>query len=156
MIIIDIPGYRKIEALHLVLDYNGTLAVDGKLIDGVKNRLELLSKQLNIHIITADTFGTSEKELAELKCSHTIISPEGQDVQKEQFVDELGKDQVIAIGNGHNDLLMLQKAALGIMVIQKEGAYAPLFQKAHIVCFSIIDALELLLNQLRLIATLRN
>ena len=36
MIAIDIPGYKKIELAHLVLDYNGTLAIDGKLIDGVK------------------------------------------------------------------------------------------------------------------------
>ncbi len=156
MISINIPGYKKLEAFHLVLDFNGTLAVDGKLIKGVKSRLKLLSKHLDIHILTADTFGTSKKALGNLKCRHIIISAVGQDIQKAQYVDKLGKDHVIAIGNGHNDLLMIQQVILGIMVIQKEGAFAPLFQKAHIVCFSIIDALELLQNHLRIIATLRN
>ena len=28
------PGFRKLELTHLVLDYNGTLAVDGKLLPG--------------------------------------------------------------------------------------------------------------------------
>ena len=35
MIEIDIPGYKTLHLEHLVLDYNGTLAVDGVLIDGV-------------------------------------------------------------------------------------------------------------------------
>jgi hypothetical protein len=30
MIKIDIPGYIKMEAVHLVIDFNGTLAIDGK------------------------------------------------------------------------------------------------------------------------------
>jgi len=156
MIVIDISGYKKIEALHLVLDYNGTLAVDGQLIKGVKNRLELLSSKLTIHIVTADTFNTSKKELGGLHCCHEILSPSRQDIQKELYITKLGKEHVIAIGNGRNDMLMIQQAALGIMVIQKEGGYAPLFQIADIVCFSIIDALELLLNPLRMTATLRN
>jgi hypothetical protein len=36
MITVDIPRYRRIDAEHLVLDYNGTLAIDGNIIDGVK------------------------------------------------------------------------------------------------------------------------
>ena len=34
MIAINIPGSTSIEARHLVLDFNGTLAIDGKLIEG--------------------------------------------------------------------------------------------------------------------------
>ena len=34
MITVNIPGYRKIELEHLVLDHNGTLACDGKLLEG--------------------------------------------------------------------------------------------------------------------------
>ena len=60
MIIVEIPGRKSIEVHHLVLDFNGTLAIDGKLIDGTKPLLELLSNQLTIHVVTAVTFGTAE------------------------------------------------------------------------------------------------
>ena len=155
MIKIDIPGYKNIEAEHLVLDYNGTLAIDGKLIEGVRQLLEILSKHLTIHIVTADTFGTSDHELTGVNCKYQILDQTVQDIQKEMYVIDLGKEKVIAIGNGRNDILMLREAALSIMVIQQEGAYAKLAEYSDIACFSIKDALNLLLNPMRIIATLR-
>jgi soluble P-type ATPase len=155
MLNIDIPGYREIEAEHLVLDYNGTLAIDGKLIEGVKPLLEIISRQLNIHILTADTFGTSKNELVGVPCQLEILKPESQDVQKEQYVLALGKERVIAVGNGQNDALMLHEASLGILVIQHEGAFLKLAGDCEIVCIAITDALSLLLNPLRMVATLR-
>jgi len=155
MIKIDIPGYKKIEAGHLILDFNGTLATDGKLIPGTLQLLEKLSGRLDIHIITADTFGTSGKELKGINCKHKIINPLMQDIQKEMYVVNLGSAHVIAIGNGQNDLLMFRRSALSIMVIQREGAFGKLMPFSDIVCFSINDALELLLNPIRIVATLR-
>ena len=35
MIEVDIPGYRTLQLAYLVLDHNGTLAVDGILKPGV-------------------------------------------------------------------------------------------------------------------------
>ena len=156
MIKIDIPGQKKIEAEHLVLDLNGTLAIDGRLIEGVEHLLELLSHNLMIHVLTADTFGTSKSELKPINCKHVILNPSEQDEQKEQYVINLGKEKVIAIGNGRNDKLMIKQAALGIAVIQKEGIFGELIGVSDIVSLSIMDALELLLNPLRIIATLRN
>ncbi len=155
MIIIETPGMKKWEAEYLVLDYNGTLAIDGKLIPGIKSLLEKLSSQLKIHILTVDTFGTSKQELAEINCELEIIDKEMQDVHKEIYVDHLVQEKVIAIGNGANDALMLAAAGLGILVIQKEGASVKALMNADIVCNSIIDALELLTNPLRMVATLR-
>ncbi|WP_199898716.1 hypothetical protein [Prolixibacter bellariivorans] len=103
MITINIPGNRKIAVKYLVLDYNGTLAIDGKLIAGVKQLLNTLSEQLEIYVLTADTFGTVKKELAGVNCQFSVIKPEEQDKQKEQFVTSLGKENVVAIGNGLND-----------------------------------------------------
>ena len=40
-----------------MLDYNGTLAVDGHLLGGVKKALTALSGKINVHVLTADTFG---------------------------------------------------------------------------------------------------
>jgi soluble P-type ATPase len=68
MINIDIPDYQNIEAKHLVLDYNGTLAIDGKLIDGTRQLLELIGRKLSIHVLTADTFGMSKEELIGINC----------------------------------------------------------------------------------------
>jgi len=153
---IDIPGREPIELKHLVLDFNGTLAVDGALIDGVYPLLNILSAELHVHVITADTFGSVDCAMASIPCQVYVINPFDQDKQKELYVNQLGQSHVIAIGNGRNDMLMLQAAVIGIALIQKEGAYAPLISAADVLCLSIVDALELLLNPLRLKATLRN
>ncbi|HEY9123524.1 MAG TPA: hypothetical protein VIO15_04235 [Bacteroidales bacterium] len=155
MIAIDIPGYKKIELAHLVLDYNGTLAIDGKLIDGVKQLIGQIGSKLNIYVLTADTFGSAKGQLSGLNCSIEILGLSMQDIQKEKYIISLGAENVVAIGNGANDALMLKSSALSIAVIQKEGASAKSIMEADIVCFSIVDALELLLNPKRIIATLR-
>jgi P-type E1-E2 ATPase len=155
MIIVETPGVNKLEAEHLALDYNGTLAIDGKLTPGIKSRLEELSHQIKIHILTADTFGTSEKELANINCELEIIDQEMQDVHKQEYVNHLGKKKVIAIGNGANDALMLASAGIGILVILAEGTSPKALMNADIVCTSIVDALDLLKNPLRMVATLK-
>jgi len=155
MITIDIPGFKKVEAAHLVLDYNGTLAIDGKLIEGVFPLLKVLGNHLTIHILTADTFGTSKGEVSGINCILEVLEPIVQDMQKEMYVLNLGKENVIAIGNGMNDALMLKSAALGIVVIQNEGASVNTLINADIACSNIVNALELLINPLRIVATLR-
>jgi len=156
MINIDIPEQGKIKAEHLVLDYNGTLAIDGKLIPNVKDIINRLSKRIKIHVLTADTFGSSKKELTGINCSLHILSYTSQDTQKKQYVTDLGKDSVIAIGNGKNDAMMLKEAAIGIVVIQEEGASIKSLQNTDIICKNIIDALNLLRKEKRITATLRN
>ncbi len=156
MIEIDIPGYRRIRLEHLVLDYNGTIAEDGKLIAGVSDIIRRLSSAVEIHILTADTFGGAFSHLHGLPCRCEIIPAENQGEAKSRYVVKLGRDSVCAVGNGRNDLIMLKEAALGIAVVQKEGAWAETVASAQVVCTDIIWALELLLNPLRLIATLRS
>jgi P-type E1-E2 ATPase len=151
----EIPGVKTIQAEHLVLDYNGTLAVDGTLISGACEMLNGLSEKINIYVITADTFGKAAQNLKNVKCSLKVISGNDQTQQKNEFIHSLGKDSVIAVGNGANDALMLKNSAIGIALIQKEGACANTVFSADIVCTSIIDALELLNNPLRITATLR-
>jgi len=38
MLTIEIPGVRTLRIEHLVLDNNGTLACDGRLVKGVRGR----------------------------------------------------------------------------------------------------------------------
>ena len=124
MIEIDIPGYRTLTIEHIVFDYNGTLAVDGEVISGVKEALRSLAERLTIHILTADTFGKVKSRLSDLPCEITILPENEQDIGKRNFVQSLGVDRTVAVGNGRNDRLMLQASALGIAVILGEGASA--------------------------------
>jgi len=156
MISIPIPGYGHLQLKVLVMDYNGTLAVDGRLLEGVSERLLQLSRQLELHVVTADTFGCVQNVLGHLPCSLHILPREDQDHAKEDYVRSLGSDWTVAIGNGRNDRLMLAEAALGIGVISAEGACAATLAAADVVCRSVEDALDLLLFPLRLTATLRS
>ena len=156
MISIDIPGFRKLELAHLVSDYNGTLALDGKLLPGVAEALSELAPNIRIHVITADTFGLAKAQLAGLPINLTVTPAQAQAEAKLQFVAELGANAVVAIGNGRNDRKMLSAAALGIALIQREGGAAETFESADIVSTTILDALELLRSPKRLVATLRS
>ena len=156
MIAIDIPGFGKLELAHLVVDYNGTLAIDGLLLSGVAEMLSDIAASVSIHVITADTFGLVKGELAGLPVEVTILPIEGQAEAKLDFVSRLGVDTVAAIGNGRNDRYMLKAAALGIAVTQREGMAAETAAGADVVSTSIIDALDLLKHPGRLIATLRS
>ncbi len=156
MIEISIPGWGDLKLNHLVLDYNGTLAVDGELIRGVGETLTKLSSNLTIHVVTADTFGKAVDSLDGIPCALTVLPPGAQDAAKRDFVQSLGVDSVMAVGNGRNDRLMLKEAALGVAVILREGASAETLQAADIVCKDITDALELVLHPMRLMATLRS
>ena len=156
MIQVDIPGYRLLQLEHLVMDYNGTLAVDGHLEDGVREAFEGLSDQLAIHVITADTFGLAAGQLKDSPVNLSVLPPGQQDIAKQDYVKRLGRNTTVALGNGRNDRLMLQTAELGIAVILKEGAAAVSLVAADIVCVGILPALELLLHPLRLKATLRS
>ena len=155
MIEISIPGRDVLRLKHLVLDYNGTLATDGSLITGVQKSLNSLADKLAIHVITADTFEKAAESLKAVNCQLTILSNGNQQQQKADFVKKLGKQHTVAIGNGLNDALMLKEAALGLAVIQEEGAAVKTVQSADIAFNRITDALGLLLNPMRLIATLR-
>ncbi len=156
MITIDVPGFKTLQLSHLVLDYNGTLACDGKLLEGVKDRLNDLSKQLDILVLTADTFGKARRELKEVCCRLEILSKDSQAENKLKYIEKLDANAAAAIGNGRNDCLMLKRAALGIAVLQEEGAAVETINAADILSPDIASALNLLSHPLRLIATLRS
>ena len=155
MIEVAIPGFGTLALDHLVLDYNGTLACDGELLPGVAGALAALAGKIEIHVVTADTFGRARAALAGIACTLTVLPQERQDEAKLAHVEKLGRGRTAAIGNGRNDRLMLQTAALGIAVIQREGAAAETVCAAHVVTTDIVAALELLSHPLRLTATLR-
>lgn len=152
---LQIPGFGTLTLENLVLDYNGTLAVDGELLPGVRDALNRLSSEMAIYVVTADTFGKAADGLAGANCRLTVLAPGSQDIAKANFIKQLGADRTVSIGNGRNDALMLADSALGIAVILGEGASMASLNAADIVCTDILSALELLMYPLRLTATLR-
>jgi P-type E1-E2 ATPase len=149
---VEMPGAGTLRLDHLLLDVNGTLTDRGEPIEGVAERLRELSGPLEVRILSADTFGTLDEVAALLGATATRVHT-GE--EKAAVVDALGPDRCAAIGNGANDAAMLASAALGIAVIGREGAAATAVRAADVVCTSILDALDLLLDLRALVATLR-
>jgi soluble P-type ATPase len=152
MIRIDIPQRGIIELHHAVFDVNGTLAVDGIPIPGVVDRLQVLAENLSLHALTAGTHGN----IAELQ--RTFDFPLQQITageEKFQYVERLGPAGVIAFGNGRNDVAMLRLSAIGVAVLAGEGVAIEALQAADVLAPGPIEAIELVLNPKRLIATLR-
>jgi len=155
MIDIRIPGFKQVTVEHLVLDFNGTLACDGILAEGVRELLVRLSRDLQIHILTADTHGNAAAACEGLPCRLVVLPQGAQDVAKRDYVRNLGPARTVCVGNGRNDRLMVKEAAIGIAVIGEEGASAETAAAAHAVCRSPREALSLLADPRRLVATLR-
>ncbi len=143
----------KIE--HVLLDFNGTMAIDGKLILGVPELIKSISEHAYVHVISADTYKTVADELSHLPIKLTILKSGQEKQQKLFYLENLGRDKCIAIGNGANDVLMLSKAVVSMAVIQSEGCASEALQAAKIVCPTIHDALALCLKPKRIVATLR-
>lgn len=156
MISVTIPGWKTLHLSHLVLDYNGTIAFDGCLVAGVKERLTTLASSLTVHVLTADTFGSVREALSGIPCRLAIIPAANQAEAKLAYVAELGPDSCVCLGNGRNDRLMIKEAALGIAVVQAEGAGMEAVLVADLLAPNVLDALDLLHHPLRLTATLRS
>jgi soluble P-type ATPase len=155
MIDIEIPGYTRFIFKHAVLDVNGTIAKDGYLIEGIADLFEKLRPQLELHLVTADTHGRQEIMDKMLGLKAVRIQSENQVKAKLDYVERLGAETVVAIGNGANDSAMLERAALGILIVGPEGSAVKALLKADIIVPDARAALELLLYPKRLMATLR-
>ena len=155
MIELNIPGRGICKLEHLVTDVNGTLAVDGQLIEGVMQKIEALKDKLTIHMLTADTHGKQAAINRQLGLTAIRIKPGNEAEQKAEYVRQLGAESVIALGQGANDAGMLKAASLGICVFSLEGTAVETFIAADIVAPDVNTAFELLEKPLRLVASLR-
>jgi P-type E1-E2 ATPase len=155
MIELTIPGRGELRLQHLVLDVNGTLALDGTLLEGVARRLSGLRDRLNIHMVTADTHGQQSVIDQLLNLSAVRIQRGNESAQKTEYVSSLGAESVVAIGQGANDAGMLKTAALGICIMSIEGTAVNTLLAADLAAPDIQSALDLLDKPLRIIASLR-
>ncbi|MFO3796798.1 MAG: HAD hydrolase family protein [Anaerolineales bacterium] len=155
MIELNIPGRGEIRLEHLVSDVNGTLAIDGEMPEGLVKRLGALRDRLTLHLITADTHGRQAVIDQQLNLKAVRLQPGHEAEQKAAYVRQLGAEKVVAIGQGANDVEMLREAAIGICVLSTEGTAVAALLAADLVVRDIFEALELLENPLRLVASLR-
>lgn len=156
MIEIDVPGWRSLRLQHLVIDVNGTIALDGAILPGVADRIRRLRHVLEPHLLSSDTYGQIEQVAAILQVDAVRLrGAEPAAEQKAVFIRSLGAMGVVAIGNGANDVAMLEEAALGIAVLGREGLAASALAAAHVVVPSVEEGLDLLAHPQRLVATLR-
>lgn len=155
MIQIDIPGQGCLKIRHIVFDYNGTIGKDGRLIPGVEQGIKQFSDRLTFHVLTADTFGTVKRQLYNMNAKLTIISKNNQDQKKLQYIQSIGIDQTLCVGNGQNDALMLKAACIGVAVLGEEGLSSSCLLASDLLIKNIVDIFGLLQTPDRLIATLR-
>jgi len=155
MIEVNIPGRGAIFLEHLVCDVNGTIAIDGELIEGIPRKITELKDRLEIHLLTADTHGHQEFIDQKLNLYSVRIQPGNEQYQKGEYINRLGCNRVVAIGQGANDAFMLKESAVGICVLSTEGTAVEAIKAADLVVPDIFAAFGLLQNPLRLVASLR-
>jgi soluble P-type ATPase len=155
MIEMTIPGRGNIKIYNLVMDVNGTIALDGNLLPGVIEKLSRLKDRLDIWLVTANTHASQKKIDMVLGFHSHIIQKENEIEQKKEFIRNLNPESIIAIGQGANDIGMLEMAKIGICVISPEGTYGKTMLAADIITPDILTALELIEYPLRMVATLR-
>jgi soluble P-type ATPase len=154
MILIQRPGQEPLEIEFILSDFEGTLATDQRVHPKVKDKINLLSKRAKVYIFT-----TGEKErvsdVLRNVNAEVFYLKEGEVSQRKlNLLQQLGAHRGVAIGNGANDLSMIEHSALGIVVMNREGTMAGVIGKADLVFMNILDALDFLLKPLRQKATL--
>ncbi|GAX87064.1 conserved hypothetical protein [Lebetimonas natsushimae] len=150
---LEIQNVGTIEIKNIVLDFNGTIAKDGRVYEEIKDKIIKLAKNFDIYVLTSDTHGNAKKELSELPVKLQILKTSNHTEEKKEFVENL--KNTFAVGNGSNDSLMLKVADIGVCVINDEGVSSKSIINCDILCKSIIDALNLLEYPKRIVATLR-
>jgi P-type E1-E2 ATPase len=156
MITVPIPGWGELSVEYLMLDFNGTAAVDGKLKKDVRDAIEKISRYIKVFIITADSYDSVDAELAAINVTFIKVNKNASGEEKAKVVRELGPEKVVAIGNGSNDAAMLKEAALGIAVIGDEGCSSAVMKESVILVTDTVKACGLVMHPERILATIRD
>jgi soluble P-type ATPase len=154
MITILRSGQEPLEIDFILLDFEGTLASDRRVHPKAKDRINLLSKRTKIYILTKEEKILMEEVLKKVKAEIIYLMEGEASQQKLDLLRQLGASRTVAIGNGVDDVPMIEEAGLGISVMGKEGTFLEAMKKADVVFMNILDALDFLLKPLRPKATL--
>lgn len=147
------PQANKVVTIqNIVFDYNGTLAVDGKVSKEVYDKVISLAKKKSVYIVTADTFGSVQETFKDTDINTTIIS---NSLEKANFIKTIGPEKTIAIGNGANDAEMLSLSTIGIAFLGKEGLATSALVNSDFIVKNHQELFEILDEPNKMIATLR-
>lgn len=149
----DIPGQGQLEIKTIILDLNGTLSVGGVVPEGVKERLnQLKAAGFKLIFFTGNTRNDAD-DLATSLGIEWKLAKNAED--KRSLASELEPETCASIGNGLIDLELMQVVKLRIVTLQAEGIHVQTLLNSDIVIPNINDALDLFIDEQRLIATLR-
>ena len=154
MISINRPGQGNLEIEFILIDFEGTLASDRRVHPKAKDKINLLSKRTKIYILTKGEKEVVEETLKKVKAEIFYLTEGETSQRKVDLLRQLGATRTVAIGNGVDDIPMIEEAGLGICVIGKEGTSVEAMKRADVVVSDVLDALDFLLKPLRQKATL--
>jgi P-type E1-E2 ATPase len=156
MVSIDIPGKGKMNIENLVLDFNGTIAYDGNIKNGIRGKIQRVHEMgINIYILTADTYHQAAEQCKDMPVTLEIFDVDNAALSKREIVNNIDSKLTMTIGNGNNDVEMFEESILSVAVIGDEGCAVKAIFAADIITNNIDDAIDLLLNPHRIKATLR-
>jgi soluble P-type ATPase len=154
MITVQRPGQSNLEIEFILIDFEGTLASDRRVHPKAKDKINLLSKRTKIYILTKEEKERVEEVLRKVKAEIVYLT-EGESSQKKlDLLHQLGPARTVAVGNGVDDVSMIEEAGLGVCVLGKEGTSSEAMKKTDVVFTNILDALDFLLKPLRQKASL--
>ena len=154
MIPIERPGLDPLEIESILLDFDGTLAIDRRVHPKTKDKINLLSKRTHIYVLTTQKKELIEERLRKVKAEIIYLAEGDSSKRKLDLLRQFGPSRCVAIGNGVDDAAMIEEAGIGICVIGKEGVSGEAMKNADLVFADILHALDFLLKPLRQKATL--
>lgn len=154
MISIQRSGQEPLEIDYLMIDFEGTLASDGRVHPKAKDKINLLSKRTKVYILAKGENEKVQETLRRVKAELLFVNEEESSLKKLEFLLNLVPSRTVVIGNGMDDVRVMKEAGLSIAIIGKEGVSGELIQTADLLFTNMIDALDFLLKPLRQKATL--
>ena len=154
MITVQRPGQSNLEIEFILIDFEGTLASDRRVHPKAKDKINLLSKRTKIYILTKEEKEHVEEVLRKVKAEIIYLTQGDSSQKKLDLLRQLGPGRTVAIGNGLDDVSLIEEAGLGVCVLGKEGMSSEAMRKADVVFTNILDALDFLLKPLRQKASL--
>jgi len=147
---VEVPNYGRISFKAVLFDLNGTLGEAGKVSREVRELLRKLCEKYTVVVLSSDTFGTLGEEMKGLPLRIERVKG---GVEKAKIAESYRP--YAAVGNGNNDVAMLEAADLAFCVIGPEGATVDALLASDIAVGDVKDAMKMLLDERKIVATLR-